>query len=545
MPVLSEIDNIERRGIQPLQRVYFKVATTCFRIKRAAENRFETLESLPRGNRADFPFLLAESRSPVFSDRLQELPFETGKLENLRIAARGMDGTVVPAGAQFSFWKQVGKPTAGRGFRVGREIRWGCMVPSVGGGLCQLSGALYECTLKIGARITEVHPHSRRLPQLPYRPETDATIYWNYVDFRFRPSADILIEFEINAGELILRFRGKSPQEPVSAKPWALEKSVAHDCLDCGIGDCLYHEKTQRFTNLKGFVFSPAPGFESPFQKLKMGLLSLSGRFLNRVLAGFGLPVGKVAVLRGRYLAIWVKTLFPSQRSTALVSQDLAPFLKSWLQSRAIPYVLKLEHLPMKVLQNRLDRFVELHPGDRRLKEYRVGEEICRNEEDCIGEAKALVTDHPYLKELFPSAELRAGSQVPRITENSTGPKDKILFPGPCYAREGIEEVLQAAGRLNLEVLCPHPTAQGNPSIRYTEKSLLPWGRIGAYVHPCVFDRPNPLLDQAVANEVPILGTLGVPYRGPLFGECALGKFGDLEEKLQKIQNQQKGGKNA
>jgi vancomycin resistance protein YoaR len=61
---------------------------------------------------------------------------------------RAIDGVVVPAGGVFSFWAQVGRPVARRGFAPGRELREGCLVPSVGGGLCRLSNALYQAALE-------------------------------------------------------------------------------------------------------------------------------------------------------------------------------------------------------------------------------------------------------------------------------------------------------------------------------------------------------------------------------------------------------------
>ncbi len=87
----------------------------------------------------------------------------------------------------FSFWRHVGRPTRGRGFADGRELREGCIVPSVGGGFCQLSNALYAAALDAGCEIVERHAHSRRVPGSMAEAGRDATVFWNYVDLRFRP----------------------------------------------------------------------------------------------------------------------------------------------------------------------------------------------------------------------------------------------------------------------------------------------------------------------------------------------------------------------
>ncbi|SRR5579871_525416 len=548
MPVLLEARSPEQGAIQPLQRVHFKIASTCFQIKRAIDDLLKSQKPLSKGNRDNFPFLWAESRSPLFSEKLQERPLEEAKQENLRLALDGLEGVVVPNGSVFSFWRQVGRPTTSRGYRIGREIRWGCTIPTVGGGLCQLSGALFECALQAGARIVEVHPHTRRLPGIAYRADRDATIFWNYVDFQFQPQAELLIEPVLTPEELILRFWGKTEK---TSKPssdlhshWGggSDREVTHDCLVCGLEDCAFHGQTQILTSQKELIFYPGLGEASGIQKLKTRSLSLAGRFFSRLFNGLGYPVGKAAILRARSLAFLVKVLYPFFRDTPLVSQDVAPFLHRWFQSRGISYVLKLEHLPIKTLQSRLDQLARLHPEDVRLREFRAEGSVLDLEQACIEQARELWTDHPYLKELFPRAKHLETFRNPPRSLPAGGPKDRILFPGPCYGREGLIELLEAAKELNLKIICPHPTAQDHPSIQYIQRSQLPWESLVAYAHPCVFDRPGWLLNQAIANEIPVVGTEGVPYRGHLFKKCALGNQDDLGRKLREVYIRENGG---
>ena len=81
-----------------------------------------------------------------------------------RRAAASLDGILVPAGEVFSFWRQVGRTTRRRGYVTGRMLQQGCFVPSTGGGLCQISTALYEAALDSGCEIVERHAHSRIVP---------------------------------------------------------------------------------------------------------------------------------------------------------------------------------------------------------------------------------------------------------------------------------------------------------------------------------------------------------------------------------------------
>jgi len=69
-----------------------------------------------------------------------------------------------PGRAHLQLLAHVGARRALRGFVAGRELREGCVIPSLGGGLCQLSNALYDAALKAGVEIVERHAHSQVIP---------------------------------------------------------------------------------------------------------------------------------------------------------------------------------------------------------------------------------------------------------------------------------------------------------------------------------------------------------------------------------------------
>lgn len=106
--------------------------------------------------------VLAEIRSPLYAPAdVAERELQLGKVENLRVAARSLDGIRVPKGAIFSFWRQVGRPTKARGYVVGRELRQGCLIPTVAGGICQLSNSLYQMApaqRSASGRASRPHP---------------------------------------------------------------------------------------------------------------------------------------------------------------------------------------------------------------------------------------------------------------------------------------------------------------------------------------------------------------------------------------------------
>ena len=114
--------------------------------------------------------------------------FVEGKLENIRLGAARLDGVTIAAGEIFSFWALVGRPTAAAGFAIGRSIRGGVVDGEIGGGLCQISGIVYELLLRAGLDPIERHPHSRDLysEEERFTPlGLDATVVWPYRDLRF------------------------------------------------------------------------------------------------------------------------------------------------------------------------------------------------------------------------------------------------------------------------------------------------------------------------------------------------------------------------
>ncbi|HEX2594025.1 MAG TPA: VanW family protein, partial [Rhizomicrobium sp.] len=167
---------------------------------------------LARGDAAAFGVVVAESRTPLWGDpRLGERAMQQGKVHNLRAAARRLDRTVLPASAVFSFWRQMGRARASRGFAPGRMLQEGCLVPATGGGLCQLSNALYDVALTAGCEIVERHAHSRVVPGSTAARGRDATVAWNYVDLRFAAPRAMMLRVVVEKNDLVVRLLASPP----------------------------------------------------------------------------------------------------------------------------------------------------------------------------------------------------------------------------------------------------------------------------------------------------------------------------------------------
>ena len=109
---------------------------------------------------------------------------EAGKRQNVQLAATAFHGAVISPDRPLSFWRTLGPATEARGFTWGMEIRSGCAIPAIGGGLCLLSNALFALAVELGWEILERHGHSMALAD----PRAlDATVAYPYVDLRIAP----------------------------------------------------------------------------------------------------------------------------------------------------------------------------------------------------------------------------------------------------------------------------------------------------------------------------------------------------------------------
>jgi vancomycin resistance protein YoaR len=190
-----------------LSAALFRIRAVGHRLRRAIQDFADGGVRFDRVQGREYIFVAGESRTALWSDlRAGEAAWQRGKVHNLRVAAESLDGTLLLPGRIFSFWRQIGRPSKRRGYVHGRMLQQGCMIPSVGGGLCQLSNALYDVALQTGCEFVERHAHSRVVPGSAAAHGRDATVAWNYVDLRFRTPQRLVIRAQVSGENLVVSF---------------------------------------------------------------------------------------------------------------------------------------------------------------------------------------------------------------------------------------------------------------------------------------------------------------------------------------------------
>ena len=110
-------------------------------------------------------------------------PNQTGRTQNIKLAAKAIDGTLLKPNQEFSFNQTVGPRTVEAGYQVAMIIEGNEFVPGLGGGICQVSSTLYNAVRLAPLSVSERSHHSLEVSYVP--PGQDATVAYPTLDFRF------------------------------------------------------------------------------------------------------------------------------------------------------------------------------------------------------------------------------------------------------------------------------------------------------------------------------------------------------------------------
>src|ERR1044072_3848865 len=119
--------------------VVFRAKATLLQIIRVADNMWRNENArFPLQDKLSDEVIIGQSKTRLWTDDNDfEKHLLTGKVHNLRLALRRLNGAEIPAGGIFSFWAQVGRPSRWRGYVAGRGMREGCILATLGGGAAQ------------------------------------------------------------------------------------------------------------------------------------------------------------------------------------------------------------------------------------------------------------------------------------------------------------------------------------------------------------------------------------------------------------------------
>ena len=548
----------------------FRSKATVLQIRRAVhEFTRNNAKQAPFGGRLIGHPILAESRTPLrmTDDEIENL-FVSGKIHNLRLAIRKLNGLEVGAGEVFSFWTQLGRTSRRKGYVRGRELREGCLILTIGGGLCQLSNALYDAALQAGLQIVERHAHTRVIAGSLAEIGRDATVFWNYVDLRFKSTHAFRIEAELTSDDLIVRFRGEVGARSSLRRSTTMRTVAALDnvknCFTCEAQECFRHIRPLAIRSYSGraahLVDEYWPEFDRYIAATKRSdellCVPMDGKRLGKVnyawtTDGFGtVKQNRLFVLHRSFKCRRLASKGAiRQRALLTASESLAQRYASLLEydithittmQQFLPYLWRDGHLggrtfdvlmtslPLAVLQNRLDEAAALHPESPTLNDFRADSRLIKAESEALRRARKIITPHSEIAALYPHKTVLLDWYLPeKEIERApcAGLVANVVFPAPTVGRKGAYELRAALRNLNAQITVTGPFLEGNNFWDGFQVERMPaganWLRNAAVVVLPAFveHQPRRLLE-ALACGVPVIASKA----------CGLGQLAGVAE---------------
>jgi hypothetical protein len=531
-----------------LDLALFAAKASLFRLRRAALETMarQDLRRIAPGTALREAPVLARVSSPLWNSLsgVKERALTAGKIHNLRLAMRDIDGVEVGAGQVFSFWKQIGRTTRRRGFVDGRELREGCLIRSTGGGLCQLSNGLYEAALDAGLEIVERHAHSRIVPGSRAARERDATVFWIFVDLRFRSKRPFRIEAEMRRGRLEITIRGRGA--PRASAHFAREdRGTANDCTSCNQTDChlndpdtrrmnssdhptawlvdacwpefaaLFHSKArqedalfvpQRLRDTSRHAWpKAAAGSEERAtivalrRALALRRAPTQGRVLQSLLMNYDEKIARSYARRLSHL-----------HTHAVVSLPLLPHLWRLGALAGRSFDVLMERAPMSQLQATLDEASAHFPDSQTLADFRAPPEIVAAETEALAEARLFYTPHREIAKSDPARTVLLDWAMPAGLPKAAPGGNTVLFPVSALGRKGAYLLREALSGLDVELIVTGRAREHDDNfwsdLRVRQTSTWP-SQLAAVVLPAVVEHQPRALLRALAMGLPVIAT--------------------------------------
>lgn len=165
----------------------------------------EKIEATAYGETVEIPFdqikpettgevLRARLFCDVLGNHTATQSSSSSRETNLRLACEAINGVILFPGDTFSYNETLGERTTERGYKTGIAYVGGESVPSIGGGICQVSSTLYYCALQADLEIIARENHCYAPGYVPLG--MDATVSWGALDFCFRNNKDYPIRID-------------------------------------------------------------------------------------------------------------------------------------------------------------------------------------------------------------------------------------------------------------------------------------------------------------------------------------------------------------
>ncbi|UIR57531.1 VanW family protein [Sphingobacterium sp. SRCM116780] len=528
----------------------FQLKSFLLIVRRQLQNTFADTKKFTDQQQLKSQPIISVSESNLWNinDNEQNWILTAGKVQNLRLATKRLNGVEIDANKPFSFWKHLGNPNIGQGYVLGREIREGCIVPTIAGGLCQLSNALYDAALKANFEIIERHRHTKVIKGSLAEQDRDATVKWNYLDLRFKSNHSFRIEIDLTTDKLIVKFRSieKNSSHVVSNTNILLQASKLNDCYSCGSFECFKHpdrtsikqEKAittfildDKWSEYENYIekistdkdFFIVPLFKNKFIKTNrydwtvknvknvkaISFAAMQRALQLRIAAKMQRNIFALILRLDKKVAKVATNLIPIESTHLVISQNLLPFL--WEQGvlGGRTFDVLMSRLPMEKLHQRLDIAHKQFPESKTLNDFRASQALIGLENIALTKARHIITPHQEIADTFNNKSIKLDWILPIVTRKQTS-GDKILFPASALGRKGAYEMKRLAKELNLCIVLTGKVIEDNnfwDGVTTEFAGNNPFDNIRVVVYPTYVEHQPRLLLRALAADIPVITT--------------------------------------
>lgn len=158
---------------------------------------------------------LSQAASLLYQDLLSSntsyLDGVASRSYNVALAASSCNGKILMPGETFSYLGTIGDPSQANGYKSSTGYQNGQTVTMDGGGVCQVSSAIYYCAVYANLDIVHRANHAFTVGYVP--DGLDATVYYPSLDFKFRNNTDFPIKLVsyVSGGKLTVQIYGTNP----------------------------------------------------------------------------------------------------------------------------------------------------------------------------------------------------------------------------------------------------------------------------------------------------------------------------------------------
>ncbi len=153
---------------------------------------------------------------------------DSNRLNNVHLAANKINGVVINPGDIFAYLSYVEPITVAGGYKSANVYANGKILKDIGGGVCQVSSALYSAVLNANLEIVKRYAHSLTVAYVPLG--QDATVASGEIDFRFRNNTNEPVKVVASSDNkgVYIKLLGKKVDPSVTVQIENVTSAVLH-----------------------------------------------------------------------------------------------------------------------------------------------------------------------------------------------------------------------------------------------------------------------------------------------------------------------------